>query len=68
MREEKGITLAILVITVIVMGILATILVNATMGGNLLKNANSVQENFYEVLQDTDEKIQNVEDKWEGVT
>lgn len=67
MKNENGITLITIAVTIVIMGILAGLLVRASVGGSLLKKANDVQENYYDMIDDTDEKMENLKQKWDGV-
>ena len=67
MKTEKGITLTALVITVMIMAILATLLVRASVGKNLLKEVNGIKEDFSKTIDNTNKKTQSIQDAWEGV-
>ena len=67
MKTEKGITIIAVVITVMIMAILATLLVRASIGQNLFKELNNIEEDFSKTLQSTNQKTQSIKDAWEGV-
>ena len=67
MKTEKGITIIAVVITVMIMAILATLLVRASIGQNLFKELNTIEEDFSKTLQSTNQKTQSIKDAWEGV-
>ena len=67
MKAEKGITLTILVITVIIMAIIGALLVRATIGPSLLKKVNSIEQNLYDSLDDKNTAAKSIEDAWANV-
>ena len=67
MNKEKGITLITLVVSIILMGILAAVLVRASVGGNLLNEVQRVEDDYYNMINDTQDKTKDIEQKWEGI-
>ncbi len=67
MKNENGITLVALVVTVILMGILMAFLIKASTFKGLLNEKNKVEQDFNEVLNQTDEKIYSIREQWEDV-
>ena len=67
MSKNNGITLISVVITLAIMSILAGLLIKSTIGSNFLKEVNNAEEDFYDLMDENDNKIKNIEEKWEGV-
>ena len=67
MKRENGITLITLAITIILMGVLAALLVRASLGDNLLKKSNEIKENVVDLIDDTDKKTEGIKQKWNGI-
>ena len=67
MKTEKGITIIAVVVTVMIMAILATLLVRASVGQNLLKEVNGVEQDFSKTIENANQKTQSIKDAWEGV-
>lgn len=67
MKRENGITLITLAITIILMGLLAALIVRASVSGNLLKESNEIKENVFDMIDDTDEKTEGIKQKWNGI-
>lgn len=67
MKRENGITLITLAITIILMGLLAALLVRASLGNNLLKKSNEIKENVVDLIDDTDKKTEGIKQKWNGI-
>lgn len=67
MNKEKGITLITLVVSIILMGILVAVLVRASVGGNLLNEVQRVEDDYYNMINDTQDKTKDIEQKWEGI-
>ena len=67
MKRENGITLITLAITIILMGLLAALLVRASLGDNLLNDSNKVKENVLDMIDDTDKKTEGIKQKWNGI-
>lgn len=67
MKKEDGITLITLGVTIILMGVLAALLIKATMGTNLLNNVKNVEDDYYNMLNDTQDKTKDIEQKWNGI-
>ena len=67
MKRENGITLITLAITIILMGLLAALLVRASLGDNLLKKSNEKKENVVDMIDDTDKKTEGIKQKWNGI-
>ena len=67
-KEEKGVTLIALIVTIIVMIILSTILIKATDGIDPITNAVDKTEGIYlETKEETEENITAIERKWENI-
>ena len=67
-KEEKGITLVALVITIIILIILATIAINFAFGDNGLINRAEQAKDFYaNDTQYTDESVTNIESYLDGI-
>ena len=49
------------------MGVLAALLIKATMGTNLLNNVKDVEDDYYNMLNDTQDKTKDIEQKWNGI-
>ena len=64
MKNDKGMTLVLLVITVVLMCILMTFLVNVGSFNDLLQVKNRVEEDFNDVITNTDEKVNSIRDQW----
>ena len=67
-KNEKGITLLSLVVTVIVLSILASILVNVSIVGNpLLKEVNGARNDYNEQKEQIETKINSMTNGWENI-
>lgn len=67
-KNEKGITLLSLVITIIVLSILATVLVSTSIIGNpLLKEVQESRNDYYEQKEITEKKVNNMTQGWENI-
>ena len=67
MKREDGITLITLGVTIILMGVLASLLIKATMGTNLIKDVKDVEDDYYNMVNDTQDKTKDIEQKWNGI-
>ncbi len=67
MKNEKGITLTTLVVTIMIMSILAVVIIRASSYRGVLNKINTISEDFDEDKRETDEKIEEIEEQWEGV-
>ncbi len=67
MKRENGITVIALVITVIIMSILSAILVKATLNDNIIEKKDKIENDFYDTMQDTENKMKTEREKWKGV-
>ena len=67
MNKEKGITLASLVVTIVLMSILAAIMINATLGSNALKEEKELENEYKDLMENTEGQIQSVDDQWKDV-
>ena len=64
MKSERGVTLAVLAITVILLGILMTFMLNTRSYNQLLKSKNSVEAEFNGVVTENDKKINTIKSQW----
>ncbi len=64
MKSDKGITLVLLVITVVIMCMIMALLVNVDSFNELLQVKNRVEEDFNDVITNTDEKVNSIRDQW----
>ena len=67
MKKESGITLISLVIALMIMTILAGILINATMGENTINKQKEAENNLEKLIDKTDNKIEQIQNQWDGV-
>lgn len=67
MNKEKGITLASLVVTIVLMSVLAAIMINATLGSNALKEEKELENEYKDLMENTEGQIQSVDDQWKDV-
>lgn len=67
MKREDGITLITLVATIMIMGVLAALLVKASVGGNLLKKVYDIEEDYNNEIKDVEEKTESINQKWNGI-
>ncbi len=66
--NERGITLISLVVTVIVLGILASVLVSLSLDGSAtLDVMNDAKDTYYEQKQYTENRIQDMTNGWENL-
>ena len=66
--NERGITLISLVVTVIVLGILASVLVSLSLDGSAtLDVMNDSKDTYYEQKQYTENRIQDMTNGWENL-
>ena len=66
--NERGITLTSLVVTVIVLGILASVLVSLSLDGSAtLDVMNDAKDTYYEQKQYTENRIQDMTNGWENL-
>lgn len=66
--NERGITLISLVVTVIVLGILASVLVSLSLDGSAtLDVMNDAKDTYYEQKQYTKNRIQDMTNGWENL-
>ncbi len=67
MKREGGITLITLTVTITIMGILAALLIKATMGTGLMKDVQDKEDDYYNMINDVDGKTKDIEQKWNGI-
>ena len=67
MNKEKGITLASLVVTIVLMSVLAAIMINATPGSNALNEEKELENEYKDLMENTEGQIQSVDDQWKDV-
>ncbi len=67
MKREEGVTLITVAITIIILGLLAALLVKASVKGNILEESNGIKENVLDMIDDTKDKTKNIEQKWDGI-
>ena len=67
MNKERGITLASLVVTIVLMSVLAAIMINATLGSNALKEEKELENEYKDLMENTEGQIQSVDDQWKDV-
>ena len=67
MKRENGITLITLTVTITLMGILAALLIKATMGTGLIKDVQDKEDDYYNMINDVDGKTKDIEQKWNGI-
>lgn len=67
MKNEKGITLISMIITVMLMALLIGLIIRASNGNELINRSREVSNNLNSVIEETDNKIQKIEEEWEGV-
>ena len=67
MKKENGITIISLALTVIIMSILLSILIRASLDDNLIEQKDKIEDDFYESMQNTENRIKSEREKWEGV-
>lgn len=67
-KRENGITLLSLVITVVVLALLATVLVNASISYSpTIETLNQMQDSYYEKQTQTEDKINRMVNGWENI-
>ena len=67
-KNEKGITLLSLVITVIVLLILASVLVSTSILGNpLLEEVKGGRNDYYDKKEQTETKVNSMTNGWEDI-
>ena len=67
-KEEKGITLVSLVVTIVVLLILASVLLRVSVGNNpVVEEVYNIENQYYEEKRDTEEKVNNMVNGWEDI-
>lgn len=67
-KNEKGITLFSLVITIVVLALLAAVLVNASIDNSPAMEAlNAIRDDYYEEQTQTEEKVNRMVNGWENI-
>lgn len=67
MKREDGITIVSLVVTVIIMSILSAISIKAALDGNILEQKDKIENDFYDSMQETENRMKSEREKWEGI-
>lgn len=68
MKNEQGITLLSLVVTVIILSILASVLVSASIKDNpAMDSSNTLKEFYYNEQTKTEERINSMTNGWEDI-
>ena len=66
--SEKGITLISLVVTIVVLSILTSVLVRASVEGNpVLEEVKGIENDYYKEKENTEEKVNSMVTGWENV-
>ena len=67
-KSENGITLISLVITIVVLSLLASVLVSASIDNSpAIETLNQMQDSYYEEQTKTEERINEKTDGWEEI-
>ncbi len=67
-KSENGITLISLVITIVVLSLLASVLVSASIDNSpAIETLNQMQDSYYEEQTKTEERINEMTDGWEDI-
>ena len=67
-KSEKGITLISLVVTIVVLSILTSVLVRASVEGNpVLEEVKGIENDYYKEKENTEEKVNSMVTGWENV-
>lgn len=67
-KNEKGITLFSLVITIVVLALLAAVLVNASIDNSpAMELLNAIRDDYYEEQTQTEEKVNRMVNGWENI-
>lgn len=67
-KSEKGITLISLVITIVVLSLLASALVSASIDNSpVIEALNQMQDSYYEKQTQTEDKVNKMVNGWEDI-
>ncbi len=67
MKNEKGITLITLAVTVMLMSLLAGLLINAVNYDKIMEETGGAQNDFEGEVEYTDEKVESIQEQWGDV-
>ena len=54
-------------VTIVLMSVLAAIMINATLGSNALKEEKELENEYKDLMENTEGQIQSVDDQWKDV-
>ena len=67
-KDEKGITLFSLVVTIVVLALLAAVLVNASIDNSpAMESLNAIRDDYYQEQTQTEEKVNRMTNGWENI-